>query len=89
MNSKSVEERRESAYLLGNRAAWCKVLSECFLALGYDNPDIEHVKWIAEREEAIAQLRTICGEYGDNDWDNNLHLADILEKHLYKHLEAE
>lgn len=36
----------------------------------------------AERVAAIATLRIECAEYDDNDWPDNLHLADIIEKHL-------
>lgn len=36
----------------------------------------------AERVAAIAMLRVECAVYDDNDWPDNLHLADIIEKHL-------
>lgn len=36
----------------------------------------------AERVAAVAMLRLECAEYGDNDWPDTLHLADIIEKHL-------
>lgn len=35
-----------------------------------------------EREAAVAMLRVECAAYDDNDWPDNLHLADIIEKHL-------
>jgi hypothetical protein len=35
-----------------------------------------------EREVAVAMLRIECAEYDDNDWPDNLHLADVIEKHL-------
>ena len=41
----------------------------------------------SEREEAIATLRRVCDRFGDNDWDPWLPLADIIEKHLVRHLE--
>lgn len=41
-----------------------------------------------ERDEAIRILRDVCEEFGDNDWDNDLHLADIIEKHLHRNLRA-
>lgn len=31
-------------------------------------------------------LRDICKEYGDNDWDDDLHIVDIVDKHLHRHL---
>lgn len=35
-----------------------------------------------------AKLRMLCAEFGDNDWDSGLHLADIIEKLLADHLLA-
>lgn len=35
-----------------------------------------------EREVAVAMLRIKCAAYDDNAWPDNLHLADIIEKHL-------
>lgn len=40
----------------------------------------------SERAEAVAVLREACDLLGDNDWDDALHLADVIEKHLLKHL---
>jgi hypothetical protein len=40
-----------------------------------------------EREESVAMLRTVCTNFGDNDWPDDLHLADVIEKHLWRHLE--
>lgn len=40
-----------------------------------------------ERIEIISLLRMHCDEYGDNDWDDNLHLSDIIDKHLMRHIE--
>lgn len=40
-----------------------------------------------ERDEAISVMREICHNHGDNDWKDNLHLADILNKHLRNQLE--
>jgi hypothetical protein len=53
---------------------------------------------IAERDEArqahqfvqaetVKVLRQVCEQHGDNDWPDDLHLADIIEKHLWRHLE--
>jgi hypothetical protein len=39
-------------------------------------------KLTSEREEAIAALRSMCADYGDNEWPETLHLADIIETHL-------
>lgn len=42
--------------------------------------------WILEREATVAQLRQVCDDFGDNEWPDGLHLADVIEKHLARHL---
>jgi predicted secreted protein len=49
-----------------------------------DNQELNALR--QEREDAVKLLREICEEHGDNDWADDLHLADVLEKHLYRHL---
>lgn len=83
-----METEEEVAYEQGNRAAWLAMLSQCLMQLGYATPEAAQVAWVPEREQAVAQLRMLCGDFGDNDWDNNLHLADIIDKHLGKYLNA-
>ncbi len=34
--------------------------------------------------ETIAALRAACEEFGDNEWEDDLHPADIIEKHLMR-----
>lgn len=36
----------------------------------------------SERQSAISSLREICKVIGDNDWPDNLHLGDAIEKQL-------
>lgn len=74
-------------YEQGSRSAWRTMLAECLRHLGYTGDDTQKLAWIAEREDAILALRRICAEHGDNDWPEDLHLADILDKHLERHLE--
>ncbi len=74
-------------WLTGNRAAWVRILNLALHELGFEDRKLEDM--ILEREEAIAQLRMACDEYGDNDWPNGLHLADIIEKHLVRYLESD
>lgn len=76
----------ESDYRSGNRAAWVSMLDTCLHRLGALPPHLHHARWTLEREEAIAILKQVCTEYGDTDWDASLHLADIIEKHLWRHL---
>lgn len=40
----------------------------------------------SERADVVAKLREFCGERGDNDWPDNLHLGDVIEKHLMRYV---
>lgn len=42
-----------------------------------------------ERPYVIAMLRTICETWGDNDWPDDLHISDIIEKHLLRYINEE
>jgi hypothetical protein len=81
-------EKEEQAYIEGGRVAWRQVLQHALKALGRDSAEMTKHGWLLEREEAISVLRRLCGEHGDNDWDDNLSLPDIIEKHLGRHLES-
>lgn len=74
-----------SYYLRGNRAAWTRMLQTCLRELGYESAKKD--AWILEREEAVAALREICGLHGDNEWPDSLNLADVIDKHLARHLD--
>jgi hypothetical protein len=40
-----------------------------------------------ERAETIRLLRRVCRDHGDLDWTDELHLADIISKHLVRYLD--
>jgi hypothetical protein len=42
-----------------------------------------------EREDVMKLLRRVCEEHGDNNWPDDLHLYDVLVKHLFIHLDIE
>lgn len=73
-------------YDLGRKRAYTSMLRVCLRALGVNDPEAEHIRWICERQGAIEQLRDLCTYFGDNDWPDNLDLADIIDKHLARHL---
>jgi hypothetical protein len=79
-------EANEQAYIQGNRAAYVDMLRLCLKMLGYDDPESQRAAWILEREATIAQLRDVCAEHGDNDWPDDLNLADVVQKHLANYL---
>ena len=82
-------DENEAAYIMGHRMAHAEMIQKCLGELGYSDPAAQGLSWVLEREAAIARLRDLCQEFGDNDWTENLHLADIIEKHLGRHLGRE
>ncbi len=76
------------SYIAGSRAIAAHILGECCAELGYDNLVAASAKFILEREAIVAQLRLLCEDYGDNDWDETCHLGDVIDKHLGRHLHA-
>ena len=62
------------------------MLQMCIKHLGYEDTDAQKSAWVLERENAVSTLRQLCEEFGDNDWDENIFLSDVIEKHLGKHL---
>lgn len=79
-------EAEERTYREGQRQAWVRVLRLACHELGYDGNGEAQARWIIEREEAVAQLRIACRNHGDTDWDDHDYLADVIEKHLARHL---
>lgn len=79
-------------YRNGHRRAWARMLDKCLKELGYlkDSGPVDAkviiARVAAEREDVLAALRDACDEFGDNDWDDNLNLADVVNKHLLPHL---
>ena len=64
------------------------MLQTCLQELGIDDPETGKVRWVLEREATVAALRGVCENHGDNEWDEKLHLADVITKHLENYLEA-
>lgn len=78
-------------YAEGRRRTLINLLSHTISELtGYTRPEdnvlVHLARAIEEREEAVAVLREVCKKHGDNDWTENLHLADVIERHLVRHL---
>ena len=77
-----MNEKEEKIYEDGQRQVYLNLLGECIKQLGYNDPEAKKVNWIIEREAVIKTLRTLCEIHGDNDWPDDLHISDILGKHL-------
>lgn len=79
----------EQWYLRGQKNGWIRILDLAIHQLGYEgDKDAKIAELILEREYAIAQLRIACRDFGDNHWSDHLHLADIIEKHLVRHIQT-
>lgn len=75
----------EISYQAGKRTAWLEVLHLCNYALGYSQ-ETEVSYLLVEREAAVAALRALCEDFGDNDWTGDTSLVDVIENHLAAHL---
>ncbi len=79
----------ELAYMAGKRRM-CIDLLQCigYEFLSMDGSDLAGQLALAHKErlEAVAALREVCADYGDNDWEDNLNLADVIDKHLARPL---
>ncbi len=78
----------ELSYNQGSNNALMGVLIHVLRTLDFDESDMErkHIAWTLERQSIVNQLRRLCEEFGDNDWPDDLHLGDVIEKHLARHL---
>lgn len=71
---------------------WLLILGETMRNLGQDGPQrADADSLIAERELAIAALRTLCAYHSDDEWFTDevyRYLGDIIDKHLALRLDA-
>ncbi len=82
----------EQDYVRGSRSAYRLILLHCLQGLDIpldqrDSIEKDIVRLATERDLAVSTLRRLCDDYGDNDWDDNLALEDVIEKHLGRHLD--
>lgn len=73
----------EKNYETGWRAAWDHVLRAYRSNNELSLTEEKVIALTLERNQAIGKLREICEVFGDNDWPEDLHLYDILDKHIY------
>lgn len=74
----------ERAYVCGSNAAWRSMLGQCMRELNITGGTVESLT--KERIDVVLLLRRVCAEFGDNEWPDELHLCDVIEKHLARHL---
>ncbi len=88
------ETAYDRGYCEGRRRSLINQLSQALGQLGVlkkpeDDPLIQLALLVTERQEALQVLRRACQDFGDNDWKEDLHVSDIIESHLVRHLERE
>jgi hypothetical protein len=73
----------ERDYEEGRKAAWLSIYREAVRELGIGGQTADG--WQIERQEAIRQLRTLCDDFNlhYDDWPDDLHLGDVIEKYIY------
>lgn len=86
------DETNERHWINGHRAAWRGLLGQAIRELRGDgveaeDPELRAAVLLAQLEDVRAALRRVCEDHGDNDWPDNLHLGDVIEKHLGRHLD--
>lgn len=69
----------------GAKEAYREVMMHCFRRLAGKGDDL--IDFADQRCRAVSMLRQVCEAHGDNDWPDDLDLSDVIEKHLWRHLE--
>lgn len=80
-------EKEGRIFIEGYLAHALKNLNDALRDVDIENPNALIAQLTSERLGAIQALRKTCEYFGDNDWEPDLHLADIIEKHLCRCLE--
>jgi len=75
-------EEYELGYIEGHRRTASNLLLHAMGELSGFLEVPNEANLLAERTETIATLRRLLHDLGDDDWPDNLHLSDIIEKHL-------
>lgn len=83
-------EGEEQAWGRGREAAWRHLLKEAVSELGLTGSTVAQLaELLDERARAMCALRGLCQEYGISDiWPEELDLADVIQKHVARGLEA-
>lgn len=82
----------EADYLRGYRAACRSLLMTCVgeLSMADTSDDDKRLARLgaleSERFDTVNALREVTDEFGSTKWDDNLHLGDVVEKHLHRQL---
>lgn len=88
--------KEEAVYMRGSRAVYREMLGVVLRGLDVeqvpDSPDDMRLR-IARLEtvhaDTVSALRSICEEFGDNEWRADAHLPDVIEDHLARNLRSD
>ncbi len=89
--AEELEEIKEQRFQDGRRSVLVDQLGFILKELRYcanteDKELCTAAELAYERERSISMLRTVCEDFGDNDWEPTLHMVDIIDKHLANYL---
>lgn len=83
-NNTMKTDTEEKIWTDSRRTAYREMLANCIRELCDEDTTKESL--MVQLEEGRSALRSLCADFGDNDWDDKLSLRDVIEKHLCKHL---
>lgn len=86
MSTKAELDRYHQGRVTGQEEVAKSLLS--FLAAYLPAGDLAGVTLAAEMSDARRVVRDLCEEFGDTDWDESLHLADVIDRHLGRYLKG-
>lgn len=75
-------EEFERGHQQGETSAWTEIALIAINKLHVD--DKAYAGLVVWKSQTIAALRRLCDEFGDNEWPDTLHPADVLKNHLGK-----
>lgn len=79
-----MNEKEEASYILGSKAAWRRILHEAARELELD---MAHAA--VELTDTREQLRQVFEAFDIEGWSDDLYLADLVEKALYRFLQEQ
>ena len=84
-DSDEMDELLDRKYCEGQHALAQSMLQHVAQFLKKDDRD--RASLLRELDASRMVIRRLCELIGDTDWDDNLWLPDVLEKHLARHVE--
>lgn len=85
----TAETAHERGYITGITCARLYLLGHLLRELYADeveSPEVTIARLRVQLDTARMAIRAACEEFGDNDWPDDLHLGDAVEKHLLTYL---